>query len=254
MSCIENGAADKLIQTLLAFQEQKEWRLGELAAHLAQPKSTVHRNLSSLKHYGLVEQDDITNLYSLGFKAWLFAQSARPYTSLRRKTKPHLEKLANASHETAFFTVVENVYGLCVDRVERGQGLRFSMEVGSTAPLQLGASNLVLLAHLEPAQQDLVLNHWLEGKEERQYLRNDLETICRQGYTYTVAQLTPGVAAIAVPVLTREGQLLGGLSIGGYAERFTLEVAESFLADLLEASRSLADALKVSKSFERVFL
>ena len=242
------------MQTLLAFQKQKEWQLGELAVYLKQPKSTVHRNLQSLKRYELVEQDRITNLYSLGFKAWLFAQSARPYTSIRRKTKPYLEKLAETSQETTFFTVVENVHGLCVDRVERGQGLRFSMEIGSTAPLQLGASNLVLLAHLEPAQQDLVLNHWLGNGAERLRLRNDLETVCRQGYTYTVAQLTPGVAAIAVPVLSEKGQLLGGLSIGGYAERFTSEVAESLLTDLFEASRSLAQSLGFSETFEGVSL
>ena len=209
--------------------------------------------MQSLKRYGLVEQDEVTSLYGLGLNAWLLSRSARPYTSLQRKTRRYLEELANVSQETSFFTVVEGVHSLCVDRVERGQGLRFSMEVGSTAPLHLGASNLVLLAHLEPAQQEAVLHHWLTVPERPRFYTT-LEAVRQQGYVYTAAQLTPGVAALAVPVLDQARKPLGGLSVGGYAERLTREVAEAFLPELRRVSRDLADALEVSKMPEESFV
>ena len=121
------------------------------------------------------------------------------------------------------------------------------MEVGSAAPLHLGASNLVLLAHLEPTRQKAALRHWLVSEAERARLHATLTTIRQQGYVYTVAQLTTGVAAVAVPVADVNGRLLGGLSIGGYAERLTRETAERLLPDLRRASRDLTGALEADE-------
>jgi IclR family KDG regulon transcriptional repressor len=241
-------AADKLIQTLLGFEKSEKWQLGELAAYLGQPKSTVHRNLTTLKRYGLVEQEEETNRYRLGLKAWQLAQTSRPYTTLCQKARHHLEGLADSSAETTFLTVVEGVYSLCVDRVEHAQGLRLSMEIGSRSPLHLGASNLVLLAHLESPEQDAALRYWISDEAERRGLLAQLRAIREQGYVFTIAQLTPDVAALAVPILNQSGGLVAGLSIGGYAKRFTRAAGERLLPAVKQASlrisQSLVDVVK----------
>lgn len=243
MNYLSATAADKLIQALLGFEKSEEWQLGELAAYLGQPKSTVHRNLTTLKRYGLIEQSEETNRYRLGLRAWQLAQASRPYTTLCQKARHHLERLADSSEETTFLTVVEGVYSLCVDRIEHAQGLRLSMELGSRSPLHLGASNLVLLAHLELPEQDATLRYWISDEAERKEVLAQLRAIRDQGYVFTVAQLTPDVAALAVPILNQRGGLVAGLSIGGYAKRFTREAGQKLLPAVKQASLRISQSL-----------
>lgn len=114
------------------------------------------------------------------------------------------------------------------------------MEIGTRAPLHLGASNLILLAHLAPERQREVARHWLPDPAGHAELGAVLEEVRRSGYCYTNGQYTPGVAAIAVPVLTPDGALVAGLSVGGYAERFTREVAAGLLDSLREVAGAIA--------------
>lgn len=238
-------AGDKLIRTLLAFENQSNWQLGSLARALDLPKSTVHRILTTLKSYELVEQLPDSSSYRLGVAAWRLAQAARPYELLRQKARPHLERLSDSSGETVFLTAAEGIYSLCIDRVEGAHGLRLSMEVGLQAPLHLGASNLIMLAFLEPDQQKIAINSWTAGEAEQTRLLANLSDIRRQGYVYTVGQYTPGVAALAVPVT--DAGLVAALSIGGYAERFNKGVASRFLPELRSAAALLAESFGSAK-------
>jgi DNA-binding IclR family transcriptional regulator len=52
-------------------------------------------------------------------------------------------------------------------------------------------------------------------------LRENLATIRRQGWAYTLGELTPGVAAVAVPLLDSNGTLVAALSIAGPVSRFS---------------------------------
>ena len=237
-------AADKLLQTLLAFELDAEWQLGALATHLNFPKSTVHRLLGELKDYNLLEQDATSGNYRLGLRAYRLALSARPYKVLQRTARPYLEIIAKASRETSFLTVAEGIHSLCIDRIEGPQGLRFSMEIGVQVPLHLGASNLVLLAYLEPKKRDAVVRHWIPTELERERFLKNLEPIKQQGYVYTVAQFTPGVAALAVPVVDENRTLMAGLSVGGPSTRFTKEVASQLVSALFTASSELTKDLQ----------
>jgi DNA-binding IclR family transcriptional regulator len=238
-----SDAADKLLQTLLAFQGGADQSLGDLAGRVGLAKSTVHRLLTKLKEYGLVEQDRQTSLYRLGLRAWTLALRARPYEAMRREAHPHLARLARESGETAFLTVAEGIHSVCIDRVEGDQLLRVSMEVGSIAPLHLGASNRVLLAFLPATELDAALDRWAGDGEERRPLDADLVRIRERGFSFTTAQLTPGAAAIAVPVLDSKGGILCGLSVGGPAERFTESRAREFLPLLQQMASETAARL-----------
>lgn len=247
VSKLSTTAADKLLQVLLAFELVAEWRLGAMATHLGFSKSTVHRLLGQLKGYDLVEQDSSSGNYRLGLRACRLTLSARPYKVLQRTARPYLEALASTSQETSFLTVAEGIHSLCIDRVEGTQGLRFSMTIGAQVPLHLGASNLILLAYLEPEKRDAVARRWIPDTLERERFLANLELIKQQGYVYTVAQFTPDVAAIAVPVMDEENHtLMAGLSVGGPSTRFTEEVALQLLSDLYIASSELTDVFQLN--------
>lgn len=246
------SAADKLLQTLLAFEARSERALSDLAATLNLPKSTVHRLLGKLKEYGLVEQDEYSALYRLGLRAWRLSLRARPYEAIRREVHPHLARLSESTKETAFLTVAEGIYSICIDRVEGRHNLRLSLEIGSVTPLHLGASNLVLLAFLTEQKRTVALNHWISEPSRRAQLRTELERIRQERFVFTTSQLTPGVSALAVPVLDSKGGFLAGLSIGGPAERLTANQAREFLPVLQRTATEVAERLDRSLDTSRV--
>lgn len=237
MTTPSSSAADKLLTTLLTFEKRSEQSLSAIATATGLPKSTTHRLLTKLRDYGLVEQDE-TQHYRLGLRAWRLSLNARPYEGLRRKAHGHLERMSAGTGETAFLTVAEGTHGVCIDRVEGVHNLRFSLDVGSVSPLHLGASNLILLAFSADEQRDAAVRHWVP-EAEREELIGQLERIRSEQFVYTVSQLTPGVAALAVPIPIRGGTTIG-LSIGGPANRLTRDHALSFLPDLQSTAKEVA--------------
>ncbi|MEM4846847.1 MAG: IclR family transcriptional regulator [Thermosphaera sp.] len=242
------SAYDKLLLALTAFEARPRWQLGELSQELGLPKATAHRILKKLREYDFVNQDSSTDEYLLGYRLWSLARKAMGKDHFSAIAHKYLIKLAEESGETAFLTVPEGLYSLCVDKVEGAYAVRLTLEVGLRAPLHLGASNRILLAFLPASDQALILNHWLEDDDARKLVAADLLAIRRQGYSYTVAQQTPGAAALAVPILDEGGNLVAGLSIGGPASRLTWEVAQPLLPLLVRFAGVVAEELGLAEA------
>lgn len=238
-------AADKVLRLLLAFDATRDATLSDLASGADLPKSTTHRLLATLQRHDLVERDEQSR-YRLGFRAWLLGQRARPYQSLAHAAQPHLDALSDASGESAFLTVSERVYAVCVASADSPSLMRLSLQLGSLTPMHLGASNRILLASLPPADRALVARHWVQGEADRAALEEDLRSIRAAGYVITSSQLTSGATAIAVPVRDEKGALIAGLSIGGPTDRFDETVAHGHLAALRTHADGISHDVAVS--------
>jgi DNA-binding IclR family transcriptional regulator len=68
-------------------------------------------------------------------------------------------------------------------------------------------------------------------------LKDDLATIRAQGYAISVGELTPDVAALAVPLRNSNDLVVAALSIAGLASRF----GEDRLPTLINAIRQAAE-------------
>ncbi len=236
-------AYDKLLLVLAAFEDEPRCSLGTLSDRVGLPKSTVHRALSKLKTYGFVAQDTGTKDYFLGYRLRALAKKVQSTTFISSVADAHVLALAEASGESSFLTVVDGVYALCVCRTEAKHPLRITMEIGSRTPLHRGASNVVLLAHMARADQETVVGYWVANPAERESLRRRLMEIRRAGYVYTNSELSPGAAAIAVPVLDREADLVAALSLSGPTERLSEAGAEDLLPALHEHATAIAREL-----------
>ncbi|MCL6567313.1 MAG: IclR family transcriptional regulator [Meiothermus silvanus] len=238
------GALDKLLITLLAFEQQPCWRLSDLARALKIPKGTMHRLLLKLVSYGFLYRQPATEAYCLGSRIRVLAARGWPFQFLSDFAHPYLEQLALTTGETAFLTVVEGFYCLCVGRVEGNQPLRLTMTVGEKSPLHLGASNQIMLAYLPESTQAEILRYWIPEESRRLEMQETLKSIRKNGHIYTAGQLTPGVAALGVPVLDEAHNLLAGLSLAGPADRFSIEVAYKTLPLQQQAASAIARELK----------
>lgn len=234
----EASSIEKVLLTLIAFETRPRWTLHELAEHLALPKSSVHRLLAALVRFNFVQQDRAGEYY-LGYRTWAIAQHERSFEFLRVLAQPILRNLVEETRETAFLTVRSGLHSLCIARVNTPQEVQLLIKVGTASPLHLGASNTVLLAFLPEHERSTVIEQTVLDPQEQQRVKAEMELIAKNGYAFSSSQLTPGAAAIGVPIFDVHRRVLAALSIGAPAYRLTYEWALSILPALKKAAAKL---------------
>ncbi len=218
--------------------------LRDVAWSLDVPRSTAHRLLRSLEHAGFLVHDPVTQTYRLGLWLVRLGEVAVDSVDLRAAARAHLRALAAETGESAFLLVVQGGSAVVVDVQESQSPLRLTLPVGTPWPLHAGASNRVLLAFLPPPQREEILRQPLRRITPRTItdparLRRELDRVRRRGFAYSVGELTPGVAAVAVPVLA-QGRLLGGLTVAGPEARLTPGRVPGIVRRLQAAAKALA--------------
>ncbi|MFQ5855880.1 MAG: IclR family transcriptional regulator C-terminal domain-containing protein [Anaerolineae bacterium] len=236
---------DRALKVLLRFDEEHpEWGSSELADALGLHRSVVYRSLATLENRGFVARVDGSARFRLGLKLVELGNIVLSGIDLRRIAHPEMVRLAKETGASAFLTVVSDDESVCIDRVDSPQRVRVTLNVGRRYPLHAGASNKLLLAYLPPEARAEVIARGLPAYTPNtitgpEALEEDLAIIRRQGWAFTVGELTPEVAAIGVPVRDSNGEVVAALSIAGLASRFS----EDRLPQLLDVTRDAGERI-----------
>jgi len=214
------------------------------AAALGVSSSTAYRLLRSLEFGGLLVYDPESRAYRLSARVAHLGHVALSSIDWRAMARPYLRRLKEETGETVVLLVKEGQHAVVVDIETSDHPLRLSYPVGEPWPLHAGATNLVLLAFLADEEIEEILGQRLMRLTARTViiparLRRKIQLIRRRGYAYTVGELTPGVAGVAVPVHA-EGRLLGGLAVLGPQTR----IPPSRVPQLVGKLRSAASAIR----------
>lgn len=215
------------VERALAVLEQfsarePEWGLTEIADQLGVSKSMAHRLLATLTERGFLIQDPRTRRYRLGLRLLSLGAVVGDHLGIRRVALPHLEELARQVGETVFLTIRDGVYGLVAARVELKPSMSWVLGIGERSLLTLGASNKILLAYMPEAEREAILAR-LPAAQGTERLLLELSKIRAQGWAFSTGEITLHSAAVAVPVLSQDGQVLAGIAIAGPSGRFEPE-------------------------------
>ena len=243
----DSGASLKTVHraldVLLLFDEEHpEWSIAELSQALGLHRSIVYRILHTFEQRGIVTRSHTGGRYRLGLKLVELANVVLASMDLRQAAHPVMERLLRESGESAFLTVVSEDESVCIHKVESSQRVRVTLSIGGRYPLYAGASNKLLLAYLPTEKTDEIMARGLkqltpETITSPDRLREDLTKIRGQGWAFSVGELTPGVAAVAVPLRDSQGDVVAALSISGLASRF----GEDRLQTLIEITCQTAE-------------
>ena len=101
--------------------------------------------------------------------------------------------------------------------------MRYHIDEWEITPLNLGSSGKVLEAFVNSkTSQSIVIQN--------------------QGYYISRGERDPEIAGISVPVLGRDSELIGVLSLSGLISRFNDENIESFLEELISTSQKVCSS------------
>nr|WP_249120169.1 helix-turn-helix domain-containing protein [Plastoroseomonas hellenica] len=217
-------AVDRAIAILRCFTEREPTlTLTRIAEATGFYKSTVLRLAASLEAGGLlVRQAD--KAYALGAETMRLASVFQQAFRLEAYVRPVLRRLLAATGESASFFRREGDMRLCLFREDTRHGVREAVREGDMLSLDRGAAGHVL-RHFATAP----------GAERQRLLRR-LPLTSR-------GERDADTAAMAVPVFSHAGQLIGALSLSGPITRFDAGRVAAMAPPLLEAGRDLSATL-----------
>jgi IclR family transcriptional regulator, acetate operon repressor len=210
---------------ILDLLAQDGWRAGaEVARELGVHRSTALRLLGTLERHGLVERDPRTAKYRLGGRLTQLASAVRGETDLRQAARPVCERLAHVLGETVTVDVLD---GDEIVPIEQASGSTSVVNVnwlGTRNPVHCTASGKVILAFASDAVRQRLLARPLERRTPNTIvdlgeLLGQLAAACEAGFARTSEELEVGLAAIAAPVHSAGGEVVGALDVSGPAHR-----------------------------------
>ena len=242
-------AVTRAADILRTFRNQPKQSLAEVSSAAGLDKGTTRRLLLTMMNSGLIVQDPASQRYGLGRLLRELAASVVDDFDLRSVAVPELTAIANELHLTTFLSVYRNHAALFLERIHDMQGMEVHWwPVGGTLPLNSGGAPKLLLAYQTDAEIEQVLCDPLlpvtpHAITDAGAFRSRLREIRARGWEYAEDDVTLGLAAIAVPVLNADGEIICALSMAGLTPQMRGDDEPRHLARLKEAAARVSRAL-----------
>jgi DNA-binding IclR family transcriptional regulator len=194
----------------------------ELAQTCGINRSTAWRLLQTLEHHGLVERDETTQRYGIGYTA-LQVASAAGYDSLARRSRPILQRLAEATGESVMLAAVRTFSLVYVDQVDP-PGVPIPNWLGRQLPMHATSAGKVFLAWLPDEERDALLPSTLARYSvhtitDRATLWASLADVRRDGYGACVGEFEEFSNGVSAAVLDHRARPAVILNIWGPSQR-----------------------------------
>src|SRR5260370_36207698 len=169
--------------------------------------------------------------------------------SLRKMSRPVLQKLWLATGETVNLAILDGQQILYLDVIESSHTFRFASQVGARRPLYCTALGKAMIAYLSAEEmQELVPSLTFERLTPRTIiqpakLKKELAKIRAQGYALDDEEAGLGGRCIAAPIFDAGGKIIAGMSVSGPLTRITGEKVTLVAAIVKKAALSVSPLL-----------
>lgn len=242
-------SVDRALQILDVFSiKEKELGVTEIAHRLDLHKSTAFGLLTTLEHWGCIEQNRQTGKYRLGLKLLELGDRVKEGLDLRVLGLPFLQELVECYRETVHLVVHDRGEVVYIEKVEGPTAIRMYSQVGKRAPMHSTGVGKVILAYRPPEEVDaLIAEKGLDAytpntitDEER--LREELIKIRENGYCFDNEEIEVGLRCVAAPIMDSQQEVVAAISLSGPSTRMTDAQMEELISPVKET------ALKISRS------
>ena len=243
----KNDAVGKVIRVMESLVKADGVQsVREIAAQTGMPRSTAHRFLAALEHYGWAAQDDESGMYHAGLRFFLLNNHTSAYfAELARVASRPMKRLMERTGKTVILSVLDGTSGVCIHTEEPQLAVKFVARPGTVVPLTGGATGIVLLAFGGDALLERVLASCAtlpDGSPlNSAALRARVRSVRAAGVAHSREEWMPHAEDVSVPVFDKRGIFAAQLGVAGLAGTF-----EGWNADILTALREASAEITVA--------
>lgn len=223
-------------------------RFTELLSKSDHPKATLYRLLQTLTNQEMLGYNPDRQEYSLGVRLVRLAHAAWKQSSLAPIARPFVDALSAKIGETVHLSQLDNGQVLYVDKRNAQSPIDMFSQAGKVGPGYCTGVGKVMMAFLEQKQQDRAIGQqaFLAYTDNTlttpEALRKELEEIRETGISFDREEHEPHIICIAAPILTKNGRVVGGLSITSSTQRHSLADLEELKPELLATTKQIGEA------------
>ena len=200
-------------------QNHRSYGITELARSLGISTNGVFRILKCLAERGYAEADPAGG-YRLGTKFFTLGMQLYARFDLRRRARPHLERLCEQSGETVQIYSLRGDHALVLDCVTPAASSFIQVLPGSRMEIHASAFSKAVLAFLPEAEAHRRLSHKLAALTphtitDKEKMFEELARIRASGLAYDCEGYMLGIFCIGAPVFDVNGEPVAGVGVTG---------------------------------------
>jgi len=217
----------------------------QLTAAIGTTKTRVFRHLKTLERLGWVMQDPVTDRYQLGLRALVFGGIDQEGEVVRSVVLGRISALAEELKRTVFVaTPHTGAMEVVAIAAPSGPELKVTAPVGQKLALHASAPGKVALAFGPPELLGFLRSQDLPALTPRtivsmEKLDKEVARVRREGAARAFGEATPGISAIAVPILIDGRDFIGALTVVVVGESVPAAEEKRIVAALKDGAESL---------------
>jgi len=187
----------------------------EIAERLKRRMGELFRIIVVLERRGWLRKHAESARYYVSYHVLQVAHRGTPTHTLTAVAGPVMHELSTRIDQSCHLVVRSGIQGLVILRQEnQRRHANLSVRLGAVIELVASCSGHVLLAYLNPAEREPVLQLTPRPRgTSRARLDATLEKVRKRGYEIHPSPITAGVTDISVPVRGFDGQVVAALTV-----------------------------------------
>ncbi|MDF1749923.1 MAG: IclR family transcriptional regulator [Alphaproteobacteria bacterium] len=220
---------DRALGVLKVIATGNGLSLTEVSERMDQPASSTYRALITMQKHGIVDFDDVSQLWHVGLECFRIGSAFLGRTSIMEQSRPIMQRLMTDSGETANLAMIDGSEVIFISQVETHEHIRAFFRPGTRGPAHASGIGKALLAHLPPDQLQVLLRRYQLASftdntiTSREALMTELAVIRARGWAVDNEERTLGMRCIAAPIFGPFGEATVGVSISGPSIRVSPE-------------------------------
>jgi len=228
----------------------------DISAELGIPKSTTYLLLAELKKQRFISMDGHDN-YCLWTKLVELSGQALSKMDLREIAKNRLTRLMEETGLLCHLGIIDDENAYYILKIESTSTISVRSHEGKSVSMYRSAIGKCLLAWQEEAQQEKIINNigfiaqtptTLTGIIP---LRNELNTIRRQGWSFDNGEDYVDVRCVAAPIFNARKELAAAISLVGTRLQINQGNRDFFAGKAIACAKDISRLLGWESPFDR---
>ena len=241
---------DRGMLALKLLAEKGALSVTELAKERGVDKSTVSRVLETLRKHDMVQLENNSRKYHLGFRLMYLGERMASSIEIIDIARPVLMEVSRYLGQSVHLCAYNKASVYVIDQIVSSLPYTMSARIGMIEPLHSSSVGKCILAYrTEQRREEILEDYEMTPYTERTItdkdaLREELERIRQRGYSLDDEEMFLNVRCIAVPIFDYHGSVRYSIGISGPLGIMSGENLELYKKQLVQAAKKIGAKLK----------